>query len=283
MSTRRARPTSWLPARSGSGVPAYQQAGPMRSVRCQSPRARVGEPSALRPARVDRIRRLAVAVEADDRAVGEADADEPRGALGPVHPGGKVAALGLAGEHGRQQHGGVAERHRLRCEVQVDVGGRARRRDAVPDALRPVRVVVAGDEVPGHARECPHALERLAQGLRRRRLAVVDVAGDEDVRGPLRQRQPADRLDRIEPRPLQHRLAVAELPERLADLPVGGMDEAHGGRGSVSSGSGVGPASSGVATRTGLDRRAVFRSRRAVGAGCNGATFARLRTIRTSV
>ena len=123
--------------------------------------------------------------------MGEADADEPRRALRPVHPGGEIAAIGLAGEHGRQQHGGIAERHRCRRQMQVYVVRRAGRRHPVPDALRPVRVVVAGDHVPGDAREGSHPLQRLAQGLRRRRLAVVDVAGDEDVAGLLGHREAA--------------------------------------------------------------------------------------------
>ena len=37
-------------------------------------------------------------------------------------------------------------------------------------------------------------------------------------------------LNRREARLPQHRLLVAELPERLSDLPVRSMDESHGGK-----------------------------------------------------
>ena len=90
--------------------------------------------------------------------------------------------------------------------------------------------MVAGNDVPGDMRDGPHALQRLQQGLLGGRVIVIEVARHQHMGRPFGARQPADRLDGGKPRLPQHAFLFAEVAERLADLPVRGVNESHGAK-----------------------------------------------------
>ncbi len=185
------------------------------------------EPREFRAARIDQVLRLSLATaEALDRAVGEADADQAGLRLGPVHPAREVSRLTRALQRRRQDHG-VANAMRLRFEMEHHVSGQSLRAGPVPEALRPVRVMVARQHVPAQGHMLAHPLQRFAERTLRGRLMLVEVARDEDVGGALGCGQRRDGADHVEPGLLQHRLLVLEAPEDLADLPVGRVDETH--------------------------------------------------------
>ena len=97
-----------------------------------------------------------------------------------VHPRRNIVELAFAEERRREQESIVAEREGRRREMEVDVRRKPELRDAVPNALGTMRIVVAGRQVPVHIGERLHALDRRAQRLRVGSLAVVNVAGDEE-------------------------------------------------------------------------------------------------------
>ena len=111
--------------------------------------------------------------------------------------------------------------------MKVHVGRQAQRAGAVPHAIVTVVVVIAGNDMPGDGGKIPHALQGLEQRLLRRGVIVVKIARHQHMGGTFGCRQAADLLDHGQARLAQHAFLVAEVPERLADLPVGGVDESH--------------------------------------------------------
>ena len=113
-----------------------------------------------------------------------------------VHAGGRVTQRVPPGQYRRHQDG-IADRLRLRGEMQMHVRRHAGALQPVPQAVRRVRVVVARDQVPFDRRELPHALDRLPQravaGVRH----VIDVAGHQHRRRTLRLGEPAKPADHL--------------------------------------------------------------------------------------
>ena len=176
---------------------------------------------------IDRIGGFAIAPEIDDGAVREPDAERAGRRHRAVHPCGNIVELAFAEKRRRQKKSIVVERKRRRREVEVDVGRQPELRDAIPHALGTVRIVVAGQQVPVNIGERLHALDRRAQRVRVGSLAVVNVAGDEDVMNAIALGVRAESLDGRETRLPQRLFLGAELFEDLADLPIGGMNESH--------------------------------------------------------
>ena len=112
--------------------------------------------------------------------------------------------------------------------MEMHVGRQTHRPHAVPQAKSSMRIVIAGNDMPGDARKSAHALQGLQQRLLRRRFGIVKVAGDQHVVGCFLRRKPADGFNGGEPRLPQHHFLFAEIAERLADLPVGRVNELHG-------------------------------------------------------
>ena len=110
--------------------------------------------------------------------------------------------------------------------MQAHVGGQAVARDAVPQAVRPVGVVVAGHDVPGDRVQRAHPLDRLEQRAVGEAVLVVQVARDQHRCYAVRLREAADRRDRLEPCLLQQAHGgIVDEAEDLADLPVGSVDQ----------------------------------------------------------
>ena len=174
---------------------------------------------------IDRIGGFATVPEIDDGAVREPDAEGAGRRRRAVHPRRNIVELAFAEERRREQECIVAERKRRRREMEVDVRRKPELRDAVPDALGTMRIVVAGQQVPVNIGERLHALDRRAQRVRVGSLAVVNVAGDEDVVNAIALGVRAEALDGGKTRLPQRLFLGAELLEDLADLPVGGMNE----------------------------------------------------------
>ena len=99
-------------------------------------------------------------------------------------------------------------------------------RDPVPEAVRPIGVVIARHDVPGQRVQCAHALDRLEQRAIGEAVVIVQIARDQHGESAMRLRQAADRRDRLEPRLLQQAHGgIVDEAEDLADLPVGGVDQ----------------------------------------------------------
>jgi hypothetical protein len=111
--------------------------------------------------------------------------------------------------------------------MEVNILRSAGLADAIPDALGPMGIMIAGNEVPLHVGEAAHPLDRLKQGLRRGRLRVVDITSNENMFGVLSFSQLPNFLDGGEARLSEYPFLVTELLEGLADFPVGCMDDAH--------------------------------------------------------
>ena len=100
---------------------------------------------------------------------------------------------------------------------------------ALPRPARLVRVVVARDQVPAHARDRRASARAAGRacGPRRSRRRRCRPRPARSARRA-RQRQPADGRDRLQARLLQHAHGgLVDEAEDLADLPVGGVDQAH--------------------------------------------------------
>ena len=176
---------------------------------------------------IDGIGGFALVPEIDDGAVREPDAQGAGRRHRAVHPRRNIIELGFAEERRREQECIVAERKRGRREVEVDVRRKPELRDAIPDALGTMRIVVAGQQVPVHIGERLHAFDRRAQRVRVGSLAVVNVAGNEDVVNAIARGVCTEALDGGKTRVPQRLFLGAELLEDLADLPVGGMNDLH--------------------------------------------------------
>ena len=88
---------------------------------------------------------------------------------------------------------------------------------SIPYALRPMRIMVAGKKMPANIRKRLHPLDWRPQRDNVRRLAVVDVARDQNMRSAARAGQFTEALDRGETRLPQRFFLAAELFE---DLPI---------------------------------------------------------------
>ena len=130
---------------------------------------------------IDRIGGFAPAPEIDDGAVRKPDAEGAGRRHRGVHPRRNIIEFAFPEERRRQKESMVIERERRRREVEVDVRWEPELRDAIPDALGTMRIVVARQQVPVNIGKRLHALDRRAQRVRVGSLAVVNVAGDEDV------------------------------------------------------------------------------------------------------
>ena len=187
----------------------------------------VGQAGALRPVKGDQVVRGAgIRPEVGQRAVRQADADRPVGRGHPVHGLRQIVHGIAAGEHGRQHEAGaVAEICWLGGEMKPDVVRQSHPSQPFPRARRRVGVVIAGDQVPAHARELPHTLDRLAQGSVSRGGHVIDVAGDQDGAGAVLLRQLAQAHDCLQPFVAQDfARGVVDEAVGLANLPVGSVD-----------------------------------------------------------
>jgi hypothetical protein len=109
----------------------------------------------------------------------------------------------------------------------MDVRRQADLQQAVPHAFGPVRIVIARNEVPLDVRIQAHALDRRAQRDRARHVAVIDIACHQHVARAMRPGARAKALDGGIAGQAERLFLGAELPEYLADLPVGGVNESH--------------------------------------------------------
>jgi hypothetical protein len=162
---------------------------------------------------IDGIGGFAVAAEIDHGAVREPDTNRAGRRRHAVHPRRHIVELAFAEKRRRQKERTIVERKRRRREMQVNVAGQAELRDAVPNALGAVRIMVARQQVPVHIHERLHALDRRPQRMRVGGLAVVNVAGDEDVRNAVVFGVRAEPLDDGKARLPQRLLFGAELLE----------------------------------------------------------------------
>ena len=62
--------------------------------------------------------------------------------------------------------------------IKMHIGGNALAGKLVPQAVRAVRIMVAGQQVPVNGAEITHPLKRLVEGALRERFHVIDIAGD---------------------------------------------------------------------------------------------------------
>ena len=122
----------------------------------------------------------------------------------------------------------VGERDRRRRGGHDHVGRPAQPFQAAPDAFGQGRVVVTGQQHPG-PREATHGRQRLDDGALGDEIAVERVAGDQHRRHLVPGRELGDPPHRLEPGLAQQRRHVArKVVERLAELPVGGVEQAQG-------------------------------------------------------
>ena len=164
---------------------------------------------------IDRVGRLAPGTKTNDRTVRDTYADRAGRRLGPIHPFCEVGALGLACQRRRQEHGAWAEIYRLGLEMQVNIRWQTTLQYPIPDAFRPMGVMVSWQHMPLDIAKPAHSLQRLKQGPRRRRLGVVNITGHQNVGCPFLRREPPDILDRDQAGLPQHAFPVAELLEWL--------------------------------------------------------------------
>src|SRR5262249_40009666 len=136
--------------------------------------------------------------------------------------------LALAKQRCWQKERFVVERKRRRCKMEMDVVGKSQLRDAVPNPLGTVWIMVPGKQVPVNVDEGLHALERRTKRMRIGSLAVVDVARNENVLHAVTLGMLAETLNGSKSSLSQRLFFGAELLEHFADLPVGGMNESHG-------------------------------------------------------
>ena len=189
------------------------------------------KPRALRTGGVDQVGLAPrIGAEGADRAVGEADPEHVRRRRRLVHPEGRIRKRAPPDKRRRQElrlTAGQGDGRRL--EVDPDIVRQPSAQHALPGPTRLMRVVVAGDDMPAHVRNGAHALERLAERPVLGAREIVNVARDQHDRRRLLQCQAAKRRDRLQARRLQHaRGRIVDESENLANLPVGGVDEAHG-------------------------------------------------------
>jgi hypothetical protein len=83
----------------------------------------------------------------------------------------------------RGADGTLLKRKRRRGKVQVNVGGHAGLRQAIPHALGPVRIVIARQQVPAELRKSLHPLDGRAKRDGARGLAIVDISSHQNVAG----------------------------------------------------------------------------------------------------
>jgi hypothetical protein len=111
--------------------------------------------------------------------------------------------------------------------MEMHVGGKACLPHPVPDALAAMAIMIAGDHMPVDARKATHAFQRFQQGLGGGGLVVIEVARDQHMPGGFLCREAANLLDGGQARLTQHAFLFAEVPERLADLPVRCVNDPH--------------------------------------------------------
>ena len=176
----------------------------------------------------DVVAAVAGVAEAAHRPVREADPAYPRCRRHVVEPPRRIGGRVSLGQHRRQQQGSGAERNRFGHDVEVHVVGRAAAPGTVERTARPMRIVVARDQVPGDRVLRPHALERRAEQAIARHVGVPYVARDHDQGHAFRAGQRSHRVDRVEPGFREHReRRVVGEAEHAADLPIGTVDEPH--------------------------------------------------------
>jgi phosphohistidine phosphatase len=182
----------------------------------------------LDPGQPDQRRLVAVRLEQVDAAVGHDDARDVV-ANEPVEHLAEEVGGGLLGTpRGRDDlESGLHVVHACPVEhhhVVRPLGGEQR---TGVHRRRVERIVVAGKQVHRNA-DGAHGLERLTHVARRELVVLEDVAGhDDELRARLRRKgaEPGDRVASRR-RITRLRLAVEEVA-RHAELPVGGVQEAH--------------------------------------------------------
>ena len=174
----------------------------------------------------DQVRRFALSAEIADRAVRQADAQSGAGGFHAIESLGRIVA-GVPVEQGRgQQPDAVRDLVRQGFCQHGDIG-HAALAHAVPQAAVAGEVMVAGQQPPA-AGIALHTGHRLDDGTLVRAFGIEHVPGDENVPGLVLRRRPADGIDRIETRFGERGAGRrVETAERLAELPVGGVNEAH--------------------------------------------------------
>jgi hypothetical protein len=130
---------------------------------------------------IDRISRFAASFEIDDGAMCKANPERARRSHRGVHPCGNIIELTFPEERRWQKESIVIERERRRREVKVYVRWQPELCDAIPHALRTMRIVVSRQQVPVNVGKWLHALDRRTQCVWIGCLAVVNIAGNDDV------------------------------------------------------------------------------------------------------
>ncbi|MGH8326285.1 MAG: hypothetical protein ACRET2_05935, partial [Steroidobacteraceae bacterium] len=110
--------------------------------------------------------------------MGEADAHKVGGQLNIVHVRGGIDERVPIEERRRQESEGIVCEHRgLRRRMQVDVGRKVTMAQLIPEPVRAVRIVIAGQQMPVHGGEIPHPFERLVERPRTQCDSVINVPG----------------------------------------------------------------------------------------------------------
>ena len=174
----------------------------------------------------------AVGQDALHAAVGQADARQAGRRFGAGKPLGEIGVGDALGERRRQdgQRRG-SHNQRLGLQAQGDVG----RHRPQPHSPRPHRFGEAGVVVAGNHQPRPgkagHGVKQAVDGLVGHALGVEHVTRHQDGIDALIRGQPGQALDGGETGFGQNGGLVGfELPEELADLPVGGVQELDHGR-----------------------------------------------------
>ena len=81
--------------------------------------------------------------------------------------------------------------------MDVDILGQADGKDPMPQAIRQIGIMIAGDQMPGDRRKSAHDFERFRQRFRIRARFVINIARDQHRPCVFRHGELADRSDRI--------------------------------------------------------------------------------------
>ena len=130
---------------------------------------------------------------------------------------------------GREQDGGtLLDDCAGRFGMRVDVVGQATPSELVPESIGLVRIMVPWQQMPLYGGVSSHSLDDLVAREGGGSCVVVKITRDQCVARVVLLSEFADARDRLQPRQLEpaHRGIIDEAKD-LADLPVGGMDEAE--------------------------------------------------------
>ena len=132
-------------------------------------------------------------------------------------------------EWSRKQDGGILlDGAGGRFGMQVDVVRQATPSELVPQPIGLVGIMVPWQKMPLHRGESAHSLDDLVPRVRRGSRVVVNVARNQYMAHAVFVGELAEACDRLQSRQLEaaHLRPINEA-ENLADLPVGGMNEAE--------------------------------------------------------